>query len=44
MYLPLNDIRALKEIEKYGVKGVIIGKALYTGSIRLEDVISLANS
>lgn len=40
----INDIKALKEIEKYGVKGVIIGKALYTGGIRLEEVISLADN
>ncbi|MGQ9608035.1 MAG: 1-(5-phosphoribosyl)-5-[(5-phosphoribosylamino)methylideneamino]imidazole-4-carboxamide isomerase [bacterium] len=39
----IDDIKALKEIEKYGVKGVIIGKALYTGNIRLEEAISLAN-
>lgn len=39
----IDDIKALKKIEKYGVKGVIIGKALYTGNIRLEEAISLAN-
>ncbi len=40
----IDDIKALREIEKYGVKGVIIGKALYTGSIKLEEAISLAGS
>ncbi len=40
----IDDIKALKEIEKFGVKGVIIGKALYTGNIRLEDAIYLADS
>lgn len=33
----LSDIKKLTKIE--GVKGVIIGKALYTGRIRLSDVI-----
>lgn len=40
----IDDVKALKEIEKYGVKGMIIGKALYTGNIQLEDAIYLADS
>jgi len=32
----LEDIKGLKEI---GVKGVIIGKALYTGDIQLEAAL-----
>lgn len=40
----IEDIKALKDIEIYGVKGVIIGKALYTGSIQLEEAISLAGN
>ena len=39
----LEDIRALKIIEPLGVTGVIIGKALYTGNIQLEDAISAAS-
>jgi len=38
----LQDIRSLKELECYGVTGAIIGKALYTGDIQLEDAISEA--
>ena len=38
----LKDIKALKAIEPLGVTGVIIGKALYTGDIQLEDAISEA--
>jgi phosphoribosylformimino-5-aminoimidazole carboxamide ribotide isomerase len=36
----LQDINDLKELETLGVAGVIIGKALYTGDILLEDAIS----
>jgi len=35
----LEDVRALKEI---GVFGAIIGKAYYTGAIRLEDALEVA--
>ena len=35
----LEDVRTLKEI---GVYGAIIGKAYYTGAIRLEDAIAIA--
>ena len=38
----IEDIKKLKEIEPYGVTGVIIGKALYTGNIQLEDAIKEA--
>jgi phosphoribosylformimino-5-aminoimidazole carboxamide ribotide isomerase len=38
----LRDIVKLLEVEKSGVMGVIIGKALYTGAIRLDEAISLA--
>ena len=37
----LKDIGNLKTLESLGVTGVIIGKALYTGDIRLEDAISM---
>jgi len=37
----LKDIHALQEIEAYGVEGVIIGQALYSGAISLPDVIAL---
>jgi phosphoribosylformimino-5-aminoimidazole carboxamide ribotide isomerase len=40
----LKDIRHLKNLEKYGVSGVVIGKALYTGAFDLKEAIALANS
>lgn len=35
----IHDIERLLEIEKFGVIGVIIGKALYNGALRLEDAL-----
>lgn len=35
----LRDIERLRAIERYGVVGVIVGKALYSGALRLEDAI-----
>lgn len=40
----IKDIERLLEIEKSGVVGVIIGKALYNGALRLEDAISIVSS
>lgn len=34
-----EDIRRLKTIERHGVIGVIVGKALYSGAVNLEDAI-----
>lgn len=38
----LDDIRALKELEAFGVEGVITGKAIYTGAFSLEDALAVA--
>ena len=38
----LDDIRALKGIEKYGVEAVIVGRALYSGAFTLRQAIGLA--
>jgi len=35
----IRDIERVHEIEPAGVMGVIVGKALYTGAIRLEEAI-----
>lgn len=40
----LDDIYALKEVEKYGVDSVIVGKALYEGVFTLEDALDAAMS
>ncbi len=38
----LEDIRRLKTIESDGVKGVIVGRALYAGAFTLNEAISTA--
>jgi phosphoribosylformimino-5-aminoimidazole carboxamide ribotide isomerase len=38
----LEDIRSLLPLEASGVVGVITGKALYTGALRLADAIAVA--
>lgn len=38
----LGDIRRLKQVEKYGVSGCIIGKAIYTGAVDLRAALVLA--
>jgi phosphoribosylformimino-5-aminoimidazole carboxamide ribotide isomerase len=35
-----NDVMKIKELESFGVNGMIIGKALYKGTINLIDIIS----
>lgn len=35
----LDDIRRLKEVEHYGVEGVVVGRALYTGAFSLSEAI-----
>ncbi|MGH7789958.1 MAG: 1-(5-phosphoribosyl)-5-[(5-phosphoribosylamino)methylideneamino]imidazole-4-carboxamide isomerase [Candidatus Binatia bacterium] len=39
----LADIEALLPCEPAGVSGVIVGRALYTGAVRLEDAIRLGD-
>lgn len=36
----LDDIKNLKTLEPLGVTGAIVGKALYTGDLQLEDAIA----
>ena len=38
------DIEALKPLEKDGVRAVIVGRALYTGAIRLSEAIARAGA
>jgi len=40
----IRDIEKLLGIEKFGVTGVIIGKALYNGALRLEDALCRVSS
>ncbi|MFA4911704.1 MAG: 1-(5-phosphoribosyl)-5-[(5-phosphoribosylamino)methylideneamino]imidazole-4-carboxamide isomerase [Desulfobacteria bacterium] len=37
----ISDIEDIMKIEEYGVSGVIVGRAIYTNSLRLEDAIRL---
>jgi phosphoribosylformimino-5-aminoimidazole carboxamide ribotide isomerase len=39
----LSDIEALLPAAASGVEGVIVGRALYTGAVRLEDAIRLTS-
>ncbi len=38
----VEDLKAIKKAEPYGVEGCIIGKALYTGAIALAEAVQLA--
>jgi phosphoribosylformimino-5-aminoimidazole carboxamide ribotide isomerase len=38
----IEDIKAIKCFEKEGISGVIIGKALYEGIIKLDEAIKTA--
>ena len=37
----LEDIKALLPYEKDGIEGVIVGKSIYTGSLKLQEAIAL---
>jgi phosphoribosylformimino-5-aminoimidazole carboxamide ribotide isomerase len=38
----LDDIRLLKEVEHYGIEGVIVGRALYSGALSLSEAMAIA--
>ncbi len=40
----IQDIQRLRTIEPYGVQGVIVGKALYSGALSLKEAIRAAKS
>jgi phosphoribosylformimino-5-aminoimidazole carboxamide ribotide isomerase len=37
----LSDIEAIKKAASDGIEGVIVGKAIYTGSLSLADALRL---
>jgi phosphoribosylformimino-5-aminoimidazole carboxamide ribotide isomerase len=39
----LDDVRRLREHERAGIEGVIIGQALYTGAVALTEAIRIAS-
>lgn len=40
----LDDVKRLKAMEKYGINGIIIGKALYDQRLELADAIRVASA
>jgi phosphoribosylformimino-5-aminoimidazole carboxamide ribotide isomerase len=40
----INDVEEILELEQDGVIGVIVGRALYTGSIKLKEALRIAKS
>jgi phosphoribosylanthranilate isomerase len=39
----VDDVRALVEMSSLGVEGVVIGKALYEGTLTIEEALEAAN-
>lgn len=39
----LDDIRAVVALESEGIDGVIVGKAIYSGNIRVEDALAITH-
>lgn len=39
----IDDVKKIAKLEKYGVKGAIVGKALYTEDFKLEEAIRAIN-
>jgi phosphoribosylformimino-5-aminoimidazole carboxamide ribotide isomerase len=37
----LEDLQQLKELERSGVEGIIMGKALYSGAVHLKDALQI---
>jgi phosphoribosylformimino-5-aminoimidazole carboxamide ribotide isomerase len=40
----IDDIRALLQLEKDGVEGIITGKAIYSGALELKEAVALSKS
>ena len=39
----LEDIRKLRGLERFGLEGCIVGRALYSGTIALAEAVMVAN-
>jgi len=39
----LEDIRKLRGLERFGLEGCIVGRALYSGTIALAEAVTVAN-
>jgi phosphoribosylformimino-5-aminoimidazole carboxamide ribotide isomerase len=40
----IEDIKNLMPLEAFGVVGIITGRALYTGSLKLKEAIEISES
>jgi phosphoribosylformimino-5-aminoimidazole carboxamide ribotide isomerase len=40
----IRDVKAIAELEKFGVTGMIIGKAIYEGTLSLEEAVAIVKS
>lgn len=40
----IEDIKAVKAIEEFGVCGVVVGRAIYDGRVNAEDALAIANT
>jgi len=38
------DVKKVKELKKFNIEGVIVGKAIYDGDINLNDLKELENA
>ena len=40
----INDVKKIKSLKKFNIEGVIVGKAIYDGDIKLNDLKELENA
>ena len=40
----IRDVKAIAELEKFGVTGMIIGKAIYEGTLSLDEAVAIVKS
>ena len=39
-----EDVKKIKELKKFNIEGVIVGKAIYDGDIKLNELKELENA
>ena len=40
----IGDVKKIKELKKFNIEGVIVGKAIYDGDIKLNELKKLENA
>jgi phosphoribosylformimino-5-aminoimidazole carboxamide ribotide isomerase len=40
----IEDVKKIKELKKFNIEGVIVGKAIYDGDIKLNELKELENA